>query len=69
MDPNIIIAELDAYCAAAGLKPTTVCQNALGDARLYDRLKRRSEKLRESADRLRRYMQANPAAGKTEAAE
>lgn len=61
MDPNIIIAELDAYCAASGLKQTTVCQHALGNARLYERLKRRSAKLVDEHEKLRAFMAENPA--------
>lgn len=61
MDPNTIIAELDAYCHAVGMKQTTVCQNALGNARLYERLKRRIERYAAEAEKLRAYMRANPA--------
>lgn len=60
MDPNIIIAEIDAYSAQTGMKPTTVCQLALGNARLYDRIKRRIEKYGQEAASLRGYMEANP---------
>lgn len=60
MDPNIIIAEIDAYSAQTGMKPTTLCQRALGNARLYDRIKRRVEKYGEEAQRLRAFMAANP---------
>lgn len=60
MDPNTIIAELDAYCAQVGMKQTTVCQNALGNARLYDRMKRRIDQYAVDAEKLRAYMAANP---------
>ena len=60
MDPSIIISELDDYCAKTGMRPTTVCQNALGNARLYERIKRRIEQYAREAERLRAYMAANP---------
>lgn len=60
MDPNIIIEELDDYSARTGLKPTTICQNALGNALFYERIKRRVERYRDEAERLRRYMADNP---------
>lgn len=60
MDPNTIISDLDDYSRKTGLKPPTICQYALGDARLYERLKKRSEKLKDQAERLRAYMAANP---------
>lgn len=62
MDPNTIIAELDAYCAQVGMKQSTVCQNALGNARLYDRMKRRIDQYAADAQKLRAYMAANPPA-------
>jgi hypothetical protein len=60
MDPNTIIAELDAYCAQVGMKQSTVCQNALGNARLYERMKRRIDQYAADANKLRAYMAANP---------
>jgi hypothetical protein len=62
MDPNIIIAELDDYSARVGYLPTTICQYALGNARFYDRLKKRLVKYQEEAERLRSFMAANPPA-------
>jgi len=59
-DPNNIIAEIDDYSRRTGLKPTTICQNALGNARLYDRLRARLSRLDGEAERLRGYMAANP---------
>ncbi|ACM00241.1 MULTISPECIES: hypothetical protein [Cereibacter] len=59
MDPNIIISEIDAHSEATGLKPTTICQKALGNARLYDRMKRRACKYAEEARALRAWMAAN----------
>jgi hypothetical protein len=69
MDPNTIIAELDEYCALMGMKQTTVCQNALGNARLYERMKRRIGQYAADAEKLRAYMAANAPATKAEANE
>jgi len=38
-----IIAAIDAYGAETGLKPSTICQSAVQNGRLYDRLKRAEE--------------------------
>lgn len=59
MDPSIIIAELDEFSRRTGLKQTTVCQNALGNARFYERMKRRVAKYAEECAVLRAYMAAN----------
>ena len=56
MDPNIIIAEIEEYARRTGLKPSSVCQLATGNARLYDRLKRRVEKDRSSVAALRNWI-------------
>lgn len=56
-----IIAELDAYCGKTGLEPSTVCRRATNNARLYDRLKSRADKLDEDVATLRRFMAENPA--------
>ena len=60
MDLRVIIELLDEYSRLTGLKPTTVCQHALGNARFYDRTKRRAAKYIEEAKRLEIYMRANP---------
>lgn len=60
MDPNIIITEIKQYAEATGLKPTTICQMALGNPRYFDRLSDRTERLADEAKRLREFMAANP---------
>lgn len=55
-----IIAELDAYCAETGLSPATVCNRATNNARLYDRMKLRAEKLDADIAALRAFMDSNP---------
>lgn len=56
MDPNIIIAEIDECSRVSGLKPSTICQFATGNARLYDRLKKRAEKDQAILNALRQWM-------------
>lgn len=55
-----IIDEIQAYCEAAGISPSTLGVRALGNSRYFDRLQRRIEKTAEDADRLRAYMAENP---------
>ena len=57
MNLNVIISKIESYCAATGMKPSTVCQNALGNARFYDRAKRRLEADATSAQKLLDYME------------
>ena len=58
-----IIEEIQAYCEAAGISPSTLGVRALGNSRYFDRLKRRLDKTAEDADRLRTYMAENPPRG------
>ncbi|TMV11921.1 hypothetical protein FGK64_16850 [Arenibacterium halophilum] len=60
MDPNHIIREIEAYAAATGMKPSTICQMALGNARFHQRAKRRIEKYATEAAKLRAFIAANP---------
>lgn len=64
MNPIDIIATIDAYAARTGMKPSTICQLALGNARFYDRAKRRLEKYEDEAERIHRFIEkADAAAG------
>lgn len=56
MDPNIILSEIEAFAAKTGMKPSTICQNALGNARFYERLRHRVDRYAVEADRLREFM-------------
>lgn len=60
MNPLAIIAEIDAHSLATGLKPTTICERALGNARLYERLKRRVDNDLATVAKLRSWMAQNP---------
>ncbi|TFL16411.1 hypothetical protein [Jannaschia formosa] len=55
-----IISEIEAYCAATKLKPSTVCVRATGSSRLIARLKRRAEQNAKDAKRIREFIAANP---------
>lgn len=58
-NPNILL-EIDAYCEATGLAPSTVCVRAIENSRFYAREKRRAEMLASKAKAIRAYMAANP---------
>lgn len=60
MDPNIIIAEIEAYAAASGLKESTICQRAFSNAKFAERLRSRLERGRDDLSRFRRFVAANP---------
>ena len=67
MDPNDIIKIIDDYAARTGMKPSTICQMALGNARFYERAKRRIEKYEDESERLHAFIRKNPAPGTREA--
>lgn len=62
MNLREIIAEIDAYSRKTGLKHSTICQHALGNALFYERINRRAEALDGQVEKLRAYMAANPPA-------
>jgi hypothetical protein len=55
-----IIKEIDAYCAKAGISPSTLCRHARNNPRLYDRLKARAERIEEDVSAIRAWMKQNP---------
>ncbi len=59
MDPNIIIAEIEAYAAASGLKESTICQRAFNNAKYAERLRARLEKGGADLVRFRRFVARN----------
>jgi hypothetical protein len=59
-EPGQLIAEIQAYCEARGIEPSTLGKNAIGDRDLIDRLMRYRERTRDVAARLRAYMRKNP---------
>lgn len=60
MDNHDIIRDLEEYSSKAGVAVSTVCRNATGNPRLYDRLKRRIDRTQADVDALRKYMIENP---------
>lgn len=62
MNLREIIAEIDAYSRRTGLKHSTICQHALGNALFYERINRRADQLDDQVERLRAYMASNPPA-------
>ena len=61
MDPKCIITAIEEYSLESGLKPTTICQLALGNARYFDRLNARNDRLPAEWRRIKAFMTANPA--------
>ncbi len=61
MDPNIIITEIERYAQTTGLKPTTICQLALGNPRYFARLRSRIDRFPDEAERIRQWMRDHPA--------
>ena len=59
-DRTKITEEVERYCAAVGIAPSTLSLRALGNARFFERKKRREEKDAADAERLRAYMAQNP---------
>lgn len=57
-----IIKAIEAYAAQSGLKPSTICQYAVRNRRLYYRLLARQEQDEALAQRLLHWMRDNPPA-------
>lgn len=60
MEYDGLIAEVETYCARAGMMPSTLAVKVLGNSRFFDRLNRKVTKADEDAARLRAFMLANP---------
>ena len=55
-----ILQQVERYAEATGVSPDTVCRNATGNPRLYDRLKRRLEQTERDIQRLTQHLEDNP---------
>lgn len=55
-----IIAEIQQYCAATGLKTSSVCQKAFQNPHYLDRLIARMDRLDAELAKFRAYVAANP---------
>jgi hypothetical protein len=60
MDREQIIKAVDDYAAATGLSPSTICQYALRNRKVYDRLKDGGTCSFASAEALMAWITANP---------
>ena len=60
MDTSDIIKIIDEYAEETGLRQTTICQRALGNARAYERLQKRSGQHEDMANRLKAYICKHP---------
>ena len=56
-----IIDEVEAYCRAANIAPTTLTLRAIGNARFFERFARRRESEEQKIQAIREYMRNNPA--------
>lgn len=63
MDSSSIIAVVDDYAARSGLAPSTICQYAVKNAKLYRSLHEGSECLPRTAKRLMAWIDENPPSG------
>jgi hypothetical protein len=60
MDILEVVKKIETYSADTGLQPSTICQNALGNARFYERQLRRAESNEKALLRIQAYIDANP---------
>ena len=60
MTPKELLLTIEVYALRVKKSPRTVCRDATGNFRLYDRLQRRVQQTNIDADRLARFMEANP---------
>jgi len=56
-----LILEIETFASSKGVAPATVTSRAVGNSRLYHRLKNGKSCTLDVADRLRKYMADNPA--------
>lgn len=66
MENAPLIKLIESYCKDAGISPATLGVRAVGNSRLYDRLKRRRDRDADVADRVRQYIIENPPAPQSE---
>ena len=60
MERKAFIAELEAYAARVGLRPSTICLRAIGNGHLHRRLTDGGDCSSGTIERVRRYMVENP---------
>jgi len=64
MDKAALIAQIEAYSAASGYAPSTICQYAVRNRNVYARLTAGKSCTRRTADRLTAWMRDNPPGAK-----
>ncbi len=57
MNPHDIIRKIEAYSEETGLKKSTICQMAFGNARYFDRLSDRVYRLTDENERFDRFVE------------
>jgi hypothetical protein len=60
MDKQALIRQIEAYSAASGYAPSTICQYAVKNRGVYARLTAGKSCTRRTADRLTAWMRDNP---------
>ncbi|MFN3711934.1 MAG: hypothetical protein ACK4S8_15480 [Alishewanella aestuarii] len=60
MDPKTVIAKIEAYAGASGLKVSTVCQRAFGNPHYLARLRGRLERLNGEIERFDQFAAQHP---------
>jgi hypothetical protein len=60
MDHKTLMTAITKYCDSAGISPSTLCVQALGNSRFFDRLQRRAVQLETDAARLKAWMAQHP---------
>lgn len=68
-DIENLVREIDRYCAAVGLKPSTLSRKAIDDGKFYKRVRAGGRCWPETAARIRQYMADNPAPGQAAAVD
>lgn len=66
MDIEALLSEVDQFAEAHGISPATVTSKAVGNSRLYSRMRNGGSCTIRIAERLRAYMAANPPASSEE---
>jgi hypothetical protein len=61
MEHQKLIQEIEAYCAAAGMAPSTFCLKVANNGALYSRMRDGGDCGVKVLDKIRAYIAANPA--------
>lgn len=64
METQTLIGEIEAYCEAAGIAPSTFGLRVVNDGKFVERLRRGGGVTVRSLGRIRDYIDENPPAGR-----